>query len=452
MKKEIQMGVAVVCTTAALCASAAVSVENVTMAQAADTHEVTVAYTLSEPAIVTLAIETNTLAQGAGEWVRLGGEKVTHVRGDVNRLVTTAGAKTISWLPQKSWPGHVVNEGKVRAVVRAYPLDAPPDYFALDLGTLRDISFYADAASVPGGVTNRLYKTDMLLMRKIPAANVIWRMSSPGDEPRRSKYKEVARQVTFSSDYYIGVYELTQYQYGLLAVSGSEVYPAAAFSGASYPDAELRPAESFNAEVVLELGSADVNVPNYAYNWRCLFNKLNVNCTMMPHFRIPTEAQWEFACRAGTGGCYYRGSNAGEALDEIAWHAGNWQNDPMSVACGNINQTHAVGQLKPNAFGLYDMLGNVSEWVSDFFWTNNYWWNEDANVLGSVMVDPPTGITANVATAYHVLKGGNYASDRSANISELRSASYTGIKSYTMTPMYGCRLSCSAVFVNPSAQ
>lgn len=65
-------------------------------------------------------------------------------------------------------------------------------------------------------------------------------------------------------------------------------------------------------------------------------------------YRLPTEAEWEYACRAGTQGPRYG------ALDEIAWYAGN--------SGGHI---HEVGGKQPNAWGLYDTLGNVWEWCSD---------------------------------------------------------------------------------------
>jgi len=72
-------------------------------------------------------------------------------------------------------------------------------------------------------------------------------------------------------------------------------------------------------------------------------------------FRLPTEAEWEYACKAGTSGIRY-----GE-LDLIAWYKGNSE-----------RTTHNVGLKEPNSWGLYDMLGNVWEWCSDLYDTEVY--------------------------------------------------------------------------------
>jgi formylglycine-generating enzyme required for sulfatase activity len=83
-------------------------------------------------------------------------------------------------------------------------------------------------------------------------------------------------------------------------------------------------------------------------------NKLNAKNDGY-EYRLPTEAEWEYACRAGTTGDY-----AGN-LDSMAWYDSN-----------SGSKTHPVGQKQPNAFGLYDMHGNVWEWCQDWYDENYY--------------------------------------------------------------------------------
>jgi formylglycine-generating enzyme required for sulfatase activity len=72
-------------------------------------------------------------------------------------------------------------------------------------------------------------------------------------------------------------------------------------------------------------------------------------------YRLPTEAEWEYAARAGTPGAQPA------SLEEVAWYAAN-----------SDDESHPVGRKKPNAWGLYDMLGNVREWVEDVYTRNSY--------------------------------------------------------------------------------
>ncbi len=93
--------------------------------------------------------------------------------------------------------------------------------------------------------------------------------------------------------------------------------------------------------------------------------------------RLPSVSEWEYAARAGTQGSRYGN------LDEIGWYIGNSGFKP-----------HPVAQKKPNAFGLYDMLGNVVEWTHTFYWTQHN--QEDINPVG-----PPSG-------EYRELRGGGW--------------------------------------------
>ena len=77
-------------------------------------------------------------------------------------------------------------------------------------------------------------------------------------------------------------------------------------------------------------------------------------------FRLPTEAEWEYACRANTQTIYHSG-NTKEDLKRVAWYEEN-----------SDDQTHPVGDKKPNTFGLYDMLGNVWEWCEDLYYGDYY--------------------------------------------------------------------------------
>jgi formylglycine-generating enzyme required for sulfatase activity len=100
------------------------------------------------------------------------------------------------------------------------------------------------------------------------------------------------------------------------------------------------------------------------------------------HYRLPTEAEWEYAARAGTSGAYYG------SLDAIAWYGAN-----------SGGQTHPVGQKLPNAWGLHDMQGNVWEWCHDWYQDDYY------RTLGEAPAVDPRGPASG---QQRVLRGGSW--------------------------------------------
>ena len=175
---------------------------------------------------------------------------------------------------------------------------------------------------------------------------------SPGDSQCGDDEKP-AHPVRITKGFEIGKYEVTQAQWEAVMESNPSD-----FKGAD------RPVEQVSWNDVQEF-LANLNGRNDGYR-----------------YRLPTEAEWEYAARAGTAGEYYG------SLDAIAWYGRN-----------SGDQTHPVGAKLPNAWGLYDALGNVWEWCQD--------WHKDdcyTEFPKSPAVDP-RGPTKG---EYRVLRGGSW--------------------------------------------
>jgi formylglycine-generating enzyme required for sulfatase activity len=157
-------------------------------------------------------------------------------------------------------------------------------------------------------------------------------MGSPESDKDRFSNEGPAHKVKISRQYYMGKYEVTQEQY--TAITGTN---PSVFSGTK------RPVEDVNWVDA----TAFCNLMSSKYG---------------EIFRLPTEAEWEYAARALSPARFSFGDDDGYLdLLDYAWFDKN-----------SLNITHPVGQKRPNLFGLYDMYGNVAEWCSDWYDGNYY--------------------------------------------------------------------------------
>ena len=219
------------------------------------------------------------------------------------------------------------------------------------------------------GVTNDTkFAKDFLVMRKISAKGVEWQMGSPAEE-RGHRVDEPQHTVKLTQDYFIGVFPITVYQANLnvLKVSGATRWEYGTYAE-SHGDKNLMPA-------TMSLGYArgtDYFWPRdeHVIMTGRFLDKLRQLTGNKYEFDLPTEAQWEFACRAGTSTIMYDGkawpntddtymtANAGQYL---GWSTSNSGGDT------GVQGYWPVGLKRPNAFGLYDMVGNIGEFCLDTY-------------------------------------------------------------------------------------
>ena len=348
--------------TAANAISYAPTISSVTMTQDnPSSREVTISYALANgPAIVTVDIETNVTGD---VWASIGAENFANLTGDANVLVDKA-TGTVKWRPDRSWPGHLIAAGGVRATLTAYSPENPPDYMVVDLAAQAQsrVKYYASTNDLPGGLFADCYRTTKLVMRHIRAKGVTWSMGS-FMESHRIVAAEQLHQVTMSRDYWIGVFELTQGQW--FSVAGDAVTPK--FNG--WPK---RPMDAATYVMMREgaynsyATSAPATPPEVPVetSFLGLLRKL----TNMD-FDLPSEAEWEYACRAGHGETEYGNGAHYEFTD---WDAsvyvpGRWklnQADTKTTVSASVPPTSGTaecGSYPANDWGIYDMHGNVWE-------------------------------------------------------------------------------------------
>jgi formylglycine-generating enzyme required for sulfatase activity len=248
----------------------------------------------------------------------------------------TAGAKTVA----------VTTAGGTASLTNGFT-------YVVSSGWYTVIEQYVDAAVV----------TNVAMRNAITASGLPWRVRDNGtniemllvppgtftmgctasNQSACNSNENPTHSVTLTQAFYLGRYEVTQGQW--VAKMGSN---PSAFQGASYPDAANRPVEQVS--------------------WNTIQGYLSAT-----GMRLPSEAEWEYACRAGTTTAFNNGSSDDATVGTIAWYSSN-----------SGNQTHAVGGKAANALGLHDMSGNVYEWVNDWYGSTYYSVSPSTNPLGPV--------------------------------------------------------------------
>lgn len=193
----------------------------------------------------------------------------------------------------------------------------------------------AELLKVPSTVTNDFGMT----LKIIPPGTFL--MGSPETEKDREDDEGPQREVTISKAFYLQTTEVTKEQWQ--AVAGTEPWKGWKYNqpGPQYPAVSMNHADAVAfCEILSEKDGH--------------------------YYRLPTEAEWEYACRAGSTSAWYCGDDVGN-LNDHAWWGGF--DDGTSK---DEHYAHQVQQKRANAFGLYDMCGNVNEWCSDRYQADYY--------------------------------------------------------------------------------
>ena len=223
-------------------------------------------------------------------------------------------------------------------------------YVIIDLST----GGVTQSATISDLETNDAWKTTHLVLKRIPAGTF-----QMGDQTGAGYSWELpVHTVNITQAFYMGVFEVTQRQWYLVKGNWPSYFTTT-------PD--RRPAEQVSWDDIKQSGG--------------FMDTLSSLASMS--FRLPTEAEWEYCCKAGTSTNYSYGNTANGAW---MWYGSN-----------SGSQTHDVGTTtsKPNPWGLYDMHGNVWEWCED--WYGSY---------PSGTVNDPTGPGSG---SYRVLRGGSWS-------------------------------------------
>lgn len=285
---------------------------------------------------------------------------MTSLTGDgaAGELLQAGGPYHIVWDSAADWPGGHSSEFTVTATAEAK--ENWPRYLVVDLNT-----GVITTSSAGPDLSEDTCRTTELWLRRIQKGT--FTMGSPDTEVGRFS-SETQHQVTLTEDFYIGVFPITQKQFSLVYGSNPSNYQG-----------DTRPVEKINYGILRGESKGAGWPSSNEVDEDSFLGKLRAKTGR--DFDLPTEAQWEYACRAGTTTALNTGKNLtwpsqDSAMDEAGRYLSN-QKDGR----GGCSEHTKVGSYLPNAWGLYDMHGNVRECCLD-------WYQKD---LGNSAVTDPKG-------------------------------------------------------------
>jgi len=404
--------------------------------QESRSQDLVVDYTLvNHPGIVRLDVLTN--------GVSIGTEHLVTITGDYSATETNViqpGEHTLRWHARRDWRYNLASNATIR--LSAYytnQIDQVPGvYMKVDLNGGTSASSYPVAYTLAGPSTDAAGHandtTDMdryLWLRRVGTTGpTTYTQGSTtyGSLIDNRGTAESVRYVTLSEGFFAGVFPVTQAQYVRVIAKNH-----ASQNGGSYAPVNYVSYEDIRGSV-----SDGVDWPNTGHGTVGSSSFLHaLRSRTGLEFDLPTEAQWEFLCRAGTDSDFNDGSNLSPTnyyvgstfytnvqydvhLAELGWFGDATGNK------GNTRSAQQVGQKNPNAWGLYDCHGNVWESCLDLY----------ASITGGTAVTDPQGA---LSGSNRVFRGGSWSNKAEA----CRSARRTSNSSTNRSQNYGFRLVCA---------
>ena len=308
-------------------------------------------------------------------------------------IVVGKGSHKLTWTPYDAYT-NLIDEVNLR--VEYEDVTELANYLILDLPTNK-----MRVSPEGPNISDDKCRTDEIWLKRIEPGT--FTMGSPENELGRYS-NEVQHQVTLTKAYYIGVFEMTQKQFDYIKGWNR-----------SYYQGDTRPVETVSYNDIRGTNEGSSWPKNHGVDEKSFLGRLRKRAGNI--FDLPTEAQWEYACRAGTTTALNSGKNLSKEYEcnEMAEVGRYYYNQEDGK--GGYSEGHTkVGSYLPNAWGLYDMHGNVFEWCLD-------WYEKDIGYAATDPKGPATG-------SYRVLRGGSWDYDARYCRSARRGNDYPGYGNY----------------------